>query len=90
MAETLDKKEVVVVGMGWAGSIVAAELAKSGREVLGLERGREKTTQDYLTAHDEYRYVVGHEMMQDLSKETITYRNTLDEEVFADAASVHS
>ncbi|HIW12491.1 MAG TPA: GMC family oxidoreductase [Candidatus Salinicoccus stercoripullorum] len=80
MAETLDKREVVVVGLGWAGSIIAAELAKEGKDVLGLERGEEKTTENYLTAHDEYRYVVGHEMMQDLSKETLTYRNNLDEE----------
>lgn len=80
MAETLKKREVVVVGLGWAGSIVAAEMAKAGKDVLGLERGAEKKTEDYLLAHDEYRYVVGHEMMQDLSKETITYRNNLDEE----------
>ena len=26
-------------------------------------------------AHDELRYAVRHEMMQDLSKETITFRN---------------
>lgn len=76
----LEKTDIVVVGLGWAGSIVAAELSKGGRNVIGLERGTEKKTEDYLTAHDEYRYAVGHEMMQDLSKETITYRNTDDEE----------
>src|SRR5699024_8336060 len=80
MAKRLDKTDVVVVGLGWAGSIVAAELSKIGHIVVGLERGKEKKTEDYLTAHDEYRYVIGHEMMQDLSRETLTYRNSTDEE----------
>lgn len=80
MVTKLEKTDVVVAGLGWAGSIVAAELSKDGRNVIGLERGTEKKTEDYLTAHDEYRYAIGHEMMQDLSKETITYRNTDDEE----------
>ncbi|HIW38776.1 MAG TPA: GMC family oxidoreductase, partial [Candidatus Jeotgalicoccus stercoravium] len=80
MAKRLDKTDVVVVGLGWAGSIVAAELSKIGHNVVGLERGKEKKTEDYLTAHDEYRYVIGHEMMQDLSRETLTYRNSTDEE----------
>jgi gluconate 2-dehydrogenase alpha chain len=30
MAEELDKVEVVVVGTGWAGGIISAELAKAG------------------------------------------------------------
>ena len=32
--------EVVVVGMGVAGSIIAKELAASGMQVVGIERGR--------------------------------------------------
>ncbi|MFD2830368.1 GMC family oxidoreductase [Corticicoccus populi] len=80
MATELDRKEVVVVGMGWAGSIVAAELAKAGKNVIGLERGAERKTEDFLLAHDEYKYVIGQELMQDLSKESMTFRSNPDEE----------
>ena len=34
-----EKTDVVIVGVGAAGGIIAAELAKSGLRVIGLERG---------------------------------------------------
>ncbi|GIN90288.1 GMC family oxidoreductase [Siminovitchia terrae] len=76
MAKTLDKVDVVTVGVGWAGGIVAAECAKAGLKVLGLERGERRGTQDYQRIHDEYRYAIRYDLMQDLSKETVTFRNT--------------
>jgi len=76
MAKTLPKTDVVVVGVGWAGGIIAAELTKSGLNVVGLERGKERKTEDYFMVHDELRYAMRYEMMQDLSKETITFRST--------------
>lgn len=79
MAKTLDKVDVVTVGVGWTGGIVAAECAKAGLKVVGLERGRKRGTEDYLRIHDEYRYAIRYELMQDLSKETITFRNTRKE-----------
>ena len=75
MATTLDKVDVVTVGVGWTGGIIAAECAKAGLKVVGLERGKERSTADYLRVHDEYRYAIRYELMQDLSKETITFRN---------------
>lgn len=75
MATKLPKVPVVVVGMGWAGGIVAAELTKAGIQVVGLERGKDRKTSDYLMGHDELRYQHREELMQDLSKETITHRN---------------
>lgn len=75
MAKTLPKVDVAVVGLGWTGGIIAAECAKAGLSVLGLERGRSRSTEDYLRIHDEYRYALRYELMQDLSKETITIRN---------------
>ncbi|MFD1206118.1 MULTISPECIES: GMC family oxidoreductase [Sporosarcina] len=75
MAKTLDKVDVVTVGIGWTGGIVAAECAKAGLKVRGLERGKNRGTQDYLMIHDEYRYAIRYDLMQDLSKETITFRN---------------
>ncbi|MDN4606275.1 GMC family oxidoreductase [Sporosarcina highlanderae] len=75
MAKTLDKVNVVTVGVGWMGGIIAAECAKAGMKVRGLERGKPRGTADYQMIHDEYRYAIRYELMQDLSKETITFRN---------------
>ncbi|WP_248927057.1 GMC family oxidoreductase [Paenibacillus hamazuiensis] len=75
MANQLPKVPVVIVGMGWAGGIIAAELTKAGVKVVGLERGKGRDTGDYYMSHDELRYSFRHEMMQDLSKETVTFRN---------------
>ncbi|SDW18481.1 GMC family oxidoreductase [Paenibacillus sp. CF384] len=76
MATKLPKVPVVIVGMGWVGGIIAAELAKAGIQVVGLERGKGRGTQDYFHVHDELRYAARYELMQDLSKETVTFRNT--------------
>lgn len=76
MAKTFDKVDVVTVGVGWTGGIIAAECAKAGLKVVGIERGEERGTQDYQRIHDEYRYAIRYELMQDLSKETVTFRNT--------------
>ncbi|MBD2870635.1 GMC family oxidoreductase [Paenibacillus arenilitoris] len=75
MAKTLPKTDVVIVGVGWAGGIIASELTKSGLNVVGLERGKERKTEDYFMVHDELRYALRYELMQDLSKETITFRS---------------
>src|SRR6185312_14741875 len=65
----------VTVGVGWLGGIIAAECAKAGLKVLGLERGKSRGTEDFAMVHDEYRYAMRYELMQDLSSETITFRN---------------
>ncbi|MCZ8521632.1 MULTISPECIES: GMC family oxidoreductase [Paenibacillus] len=75
MAKTLPKTDVVIIGVGWAGGIIASELTRAGLNVVGLERGKERKTEDYFMVHDELRYAVRYEMMQDLSKETITFRS---------------
>ena len=80
MVKQLPKTDVVIVGVGWAGGIIAAELGKQGLKVIGLERGRERSIKDYTMIHDELRYGIRYELMQDLSKETITFRNTLKEQ----------
>lgn len=76
MAKKLPKTDVVIIGVGWAGGIIASELTKKGLSVVGLERGKERVTEDYYMAHDELRYALRYDLMQDLSKETITFRST--------------
>ncbi|MED4751550.1 GMC family oxidoreductase [Brevibacillus choshinensis] len=75
MAKKLPKVDVVIVGVGWGGGVIASELTKQGLSVVGLERGKERKTEDYFMVHDELRYAMRYEMMQDLSKETITFRS---------------
>ncbi|MEB2301804.1 GMC family oxidoreductase [Lysinibacillus xylanilyticus] len=75
MATTLPSVDVVTVGVGWTGGIVAAECAKAGLKVVGLERGQRRGTEDYMTVHDEYRYAIRYDIMQNLSKETVSFRN---------------
>lgn len=78
MVEKLEKVDVVTVGVGWTGGIIAAELAKAGYQVVGLERGAEQTREDFLHTKDELRFDHRYELLQDLSKETITFRNNPD------------
>jgi len=80
MAEKLDKVDVVVVGSGWAGGTAAAELSKEGYDVVCLERGKDHSTEDFIGAKDELKYSRRREMFQDLSKETLTIRNELEED----------
>ncbi|WP_146553346.1 GMC family oxidoreductase [Rummeliibacillus sp. SL167] len=75
MVKTMPKVDVVTVGVGWTGGIVAAECTKAGLKVVGLERGKDRGTANFANVHDEYRYAIRYELMQDLSKETVTFRN---------------
>lgn len=73
MATILQKTDVVVIGLGWAGSIVANECAKAGLKVVGLERGNSRKVEDFLGSHDEYKAMNKHHTKWDLSKETVTF-----------------
>lgn len=75
MAKELKKVNLVTVGVGFTGAIALAECAKAGMSVLGLERGNRQGLEDFLELHDEWRYGINYGLMQDLSKETITFRN---------------
>lgn len=79
MAKKLKKVDAVIVGSGWAGGIIAAELSKKGYQVVGLERGDNKKHEDYIGTKDELRFSRRYEMMQDLTKETITSRRNADD-----------
>jgi gluconate 2-dehydrogenase alpha chain len=78
-ATRLPPVDAVVIGMGWTGAIMARALTGAGLKVVGLERGRMRDTEpDFALpqGHDELRYALRHELMQDLSRETITFRNS--------------
>jgi len=79
MVKKLDKVDVVIVGSGWAGGIPAAELSKAGYKVVCLERGKDRSTIDFVGSKDELRYTRRYELAQDLTKQTLTFRNNIDE-----------
>ncbi len=78
MAQRLPEVDVVLVGMGWTGALLAKELTDAGLKVVGLERGfPRQTVPDFQspTMHDELKYAVRHGLMLDPSRETLTFRN---------------
>jgi gluconate 2-dehydrogenase alpha chain len=75
---TLPSVDAVVVGVGVAGSILCKELAATGLRVVGLERGRMLVPeQDFAMpyAHDELKFERHSDILQNLSRETVTFRN---------------
>src|SRR6266852_3204675 len=68
-----EKTDVVIVGVGAAGGILAAELGKAGMKVIGLERGPRLTTADF-SAHDELRYFQRHDLRPDMKRQPVTWR----------------
>ncbi|HXW63253.1 MAG TPA: GMC family oxidoreductase [Candidatus Acidoferrales bacterium] len=74
---SLPRTDVVVVGAGWTGLLMAKEIAKrTALHVVVLERGAPRHKDDYVNDMDELDYNVRFSMMQDYSKETVTLRYT--------------
>jgi gluconate 2-dehydrogenase alpha chain len=72
--------DAVIVGVGWVGGILAAELTKAGMTVVGLERGSSRDTEDsYWLNRDELRNAIRHELMQNPVQETWTLRHNVSE-----------
>src|SRR5256885_778467 len=82
MATKLASVDIVLVGVGWTGGILAKELASTGLKIVGFERGADRNTEPDFQApsnHDELRYAVRHELMQDTARETLTFRNNAND-----------
>ncbi|HEY5305052.1 MAG TPA: GMC family oxidoreductase [Pseudolabrys sp.] len=82
MARKLPKKDVVIIGLGWTGCILANELTDEGLDVIAIERGpwRDAPT-DFPTtyAQDELRYHIRHELFLRPDQTTFTFRNKMDQ-----------
>lgn len=79
MAKKLDKTDVVIVGSGWSGGIVAAELSKKGYNVVILEKGKQQQREDFMDIKDELKFSLRYDMMQNLKRETVTARGKRDQ-----------
>src|ERR1700683_5207486 len=83
MATKLKEVDVVIVGLGWTGGILAKELTEAGLKVVALERGAPRSSEnDYSLPNirDELRYVVRHDLMQNTARDPITVRNNPKQE----------
>jgi gluconate 2-dehydrogenase alpha chain len=68
-----EKTDVVIVGVGAAGGILAAELGKAGMKVIGLERGPRLKTEDF-NPHDELRYFQRLDLRPNPKRQPVTWR----------------
>jgi gluconate 2-dehydrogenase alpha chain len=75
--KTLPAADVVIIGGGWSGLLMAKELgSRTGLSVVVLERGGPSRTAEYARDMDELDYSVRLRLMQDISRETVTLRHT--------------
>ena len=73
---------MVIIGLGWTGSILAHELTDEGLDVIAIERGpwRDAPTDfppNYM--QDELRYRIRHELFLRPDQTTFTFRNKMDQ-----------
>ena len=75
---TNDEVDVVVVGLGWAGSLMSIELAQAGLKVRALERGGDRSNAEaaYPKPADEYAYNVRNKIMITPKEGALTVRHT--------------
>ena len=58
MSTKLKAADIVIVGLGWTGGILAKELADTGLSIVVLERGKPRDTNPdfmYPNVHDELK-----------------------------------
>jgi choline dehydrogenase-like flavoprotein len=82
MARKLPAKDVVIIGLGWTGSILAYELAKAGLDLVAIEPGPWRdTAADFApaTTQDELRYGIRLDLFLRPGQDTLTFRNNMSE-----------
>ncbi len=82
MATKLPSVDILLVGFGWTGAILAQELSDTGLEILAIERGPWRDTPtDFAPSfdQDELRYMWRHHLFQKTTQETLTFRNKADQ-----------
>src|ERR1700761_525350 len=83
MTTKLKEVDVVIIGLGWTGGILAKELSQAGLKVVALERGAMRSTENDFSVpmiRDELRYSGRNDLMQTPAKDTLTIRNNPSQE----------
>ena len=78
MVTKLKEVDVVTIGVGMTGAMLAKEFTMAGLSVVGLERGADRRPNEETVIpriRDELRYSVRHGLMQDTRRDTLTFRN---------------
>src|SRR5579872_715148 len=78
MARKLPRKDAVIIGFGWTGSILAHELCDAGLDVVAVERGPwSDTPSDFTISYrqDKMRYRLQHELFLRPAQMSVTFRN---------------
>src|SRR3982074_3202143 len=68
-----ERTDVVIVGMGAAGAVLAAELGQAGMKVTGLERGPRLSTNDFRP-QDELRFFQRQDLRPNTKRQPVTWR----------------
>src|ERR1700722_10524784 len=66
--------DVIVVGLGASGGIIATELAKAGLKVVALEKGPDYAPEEFVLKHDEIRYFGRGAMVPQMDTDPMTWR----------------
>jgi gluconate 2-dehydrogenase alpha chain len=78
MATKLPATDIVIIGLGWTGSIIAESMTRAGYNVVAIERGPWRdTATDFPPnyAPDELRYAVRLDLFVRTAQTTLTFRN---------------
>src|SRR6218665_3841055 len=82
MARMMPRKDVVIIGLGWTGAILAQELTQAGLNVVAIERGPWRdTATDFNIGYmqDELRYAIRKDLFLQPNVEAMTMRNSMAE-----------
>ncbi len=66
------KIDVIVVGAGASGAVIASELAQGGQKVVLLDKGPKHTTEDFRLKQDEIRYYARGSLVPSMGTDPIT------------------
>src|SRR5258708_34817012 len=86
MPTKLRRTDVVVIGLGWSGAILANELTDEGLDVVALERGPWRDTARDLSSNfvpAELRYGIRLDLVLRPAQQTFTVRNKAGESALA-------
>jgi gluconate 2-dehydrogenase alpha chain len=78
MATKLPATDIVIIGLGWTGSIIAESMTRAGYNVVAIERGPWRdTATDFPPSYapDELRYAVRLDLFVRTAQTTLTFRN---------------
>ncbi|WP_026282835.1 GMC family oxidoreductase [Rhizobium sp. 2MFCol3.1] len=76
------KADVVVIGLGWSGSLMCEELTRAGLNVVAIDRGPWTDTSTHTPPAvdaDELRWASRKELLRKPRDLTTTFRNTVDQ-----------